>query len=54
VAGEGIAVVELEPLAEVEGPALSVGGALPALGDAGTNPALVEIEADQRVPDGRW
>ena len=53
VRGEGVAVVEALALAEVEGPALAVGRELPALGDAGPDPALLEVEADQRVPHGR-
>jgi hypothetical protein len=45
--------VEAEPLAQIEGPALAVGGLLPALGDTGADAAVVEVESDQRVPDGR-
>jgi hypothetical protein len=43
--------VELEALAEIERPALAVVGARPALRDAGTDAALLEIEPDERVPD---
>ena len=51
--GDRVAVVEALALAEVEGPALAVRGELPALGDARADAAVLEIEADQRVPDRR-
>src|SRR5439155_21458446 len=51
--GDRVAVVEALALAEVEGPALAVGGELPALGDARADAAVLEIETDQRVPDRR-
>ena len=47
VCGERIAIVELLPGADVEGPGQTVLGHLPALGHAGPDAALLEIEADE-------
>jgi hypothetical protein len=52
VSGDRVAVVESLILAEIEGPALAVGRELPALGDTRADSAVLEVEADQRVPDG--
>src|SRR6267142_3161859 len=43
--GDRIAVVKAQPLAQIEGPALAVGGLLPALGDAGADAAVLEVES---------
>jgi hypothetical protein len=53
VRGELVAVVEGLAGPQEEGPGEAVGRELPPLGDAGTDAALLEIEADQRIVHDR-
>ena len=49
VRGELVAVVKGLAGANEEGPGQAVGRELPAFGDAGPDPALLQVEPDQRV-----
>jgi hypothetical protein len=53
VSGEFVAVVEGLAGPQEEGPAEAVGREFPTLGNAGTDAALLEIEADQRIVHDR-